>query len=72
MFLTKVEFCGHILSNGTRQLSPGAFMAIEKWPRPEAVTPLRTFLRVSNHYHIYIRNYANLGAPLQELLTVGK
>ena len=72
MFVTQVEFCGQILSNGTRRPSPGAFMVIAKWPRIETVTQLCSFLGVSNHYHIYILNYANVAAPLQELLKVGK
>ena len=56
MFVTQVEFSGQILSNRTWWPSPGAFMAIQKWPRPETVTQLRSFLGVCNDYHIYIRN----------------
>ena len=72
LFVTQVEFCGQILSNGTQRPSPGAFMAIEKWPRPQTVTQLRSFLGVCNFYHVYIRNYAHLAAPLQDVLKVGK
>ena len=47
-------------------------MAIEKWPRLESVNQLRILLGACNYCHFYIRNYANLAAPLQELLSVGK
>ena len=36
------------------------------------VTQLRTLLGACNCYHIYIRNYAHLAGPLQELFKVGK
>ena len=72
LFVTQVEFCGQILSNGIRRPSPGAFMAIEKWPRPQTVTQLRSFLGVCSYYHVYIRNYAHLVGLLQDLLKVGK
>ena len=32
LFASKVDFCGHILENGTRRISPGRFLAMEKWP----------------------------------------
>ena len=72
LFVTQVESCGQILSNGTRRPGPGAMKALELWERPQTVTQLRSFLGVCNYYHIYIPNYAHLVGPLQELLKVGK
>ena len=69
-FARKVEFCGHILENGTRRISPGRFLAMEKWPLPKDVTSLRAFLGYVNHFHQYIREFSELAAPLQEKLKL--
>ena len=72
LFVTQVEICGQVLNNGTGRPAPGAMRALELWERPQTITQLRSFLGVCNYYHIYIRNYAHLAGPLQELLKVGK
>ena len=47
-FLERVEFCGSLLRNGTRQPSPGKLLAIQKWKRPETISALRGFLGCCN------------------------
>ena len=69
-FVHKVEFCGHILENGTRKISPGRFLAMEKWPAPTTVTSLRAFLGFVNHFQQYIPGYAELAAGLQDKLKL--
>ena len=70
LFLPEVEFCGHVLSNGTRRPMPGKLRAIEKWEAPRNITELRGFLGFTNYYSMYIPGYANLVARLQEKLKV--
>ncbi len=76
LFAKKIHFCGHILEGGTRSISPGRFLAMEKWPLPKDVTSLRAFLGYVNHFHQYIPGFAELAASLQEKLklprTLGK
>ncbi len=43
-FEKEVEFCGHILGNGTRRPAPGKLRAIEKWEVPKTISELRVFL----------------------------
>ena len=49
---------------------------MEKWPLPKDITSLHGFLGYANHFHQYIRGYAELASPLQEKLklprTLGK
>ena len=71
-FVREVEFCGQVLSNGTRRPMPGKLMAIEKWEAPRNVTQLRGFLGFTNYYAIYLPGYATLAARLQEKLKVPK
>jgi hypothetical protein len=69
-FLNEVEFCGHILKNGTREPAPGKLMAVEKWPVPKTIHELRAFLGFTNHYNVYIKEYSKLAAVLQDKLKV--
>jgi hypothetical protein len=50
-FVPEVEFCGHILRNGTRSPAPGKLSAIEKCERPQTISELRAFLGFTSYYH---------------------
>ena len=71
-FTRRVEFCGHVLENGTRRPAPGKLLAVERWPPPKTVTEVRAFLGFANYYSTYVRNFAKLAAPLMEKLKVGR
>ena len=47
-------------------------MAVEKWQRPPTITALRGFLGFANYYASNAKEYAEIVAPLQDLLKVGK
>ena len=38
MFVLEVEFCGHVLRDGTRRPAPGKLLTIQKWELPRTVT----------------------------------
>ena len=71
-FMRQVEFCGHMLENGTKRPAPGKLMAVERWPPPRNITEARSFLGFANYYSSYVRNFAALAAPLMEKLKVGR
>ena len=71
-FVPEVEFCGHILRNGTRRPAPGKLSAIEKWEVPKVITELRAFLGFTNYYSSYVKGYADVVACLQDKLKVPK
>ena len=71
-FVKEVEFCGHVLGGGKRRPAPGKLLALEKWEVPKTVTALRGFLGFTNYYSTYVKNYAELAAPLMEKLKVGR
>ena len=54
-FMPEVEWCGHILRNGTRSPAPGKLSAIENWERPQNISELRAFLGFTNYYNTYIK-----------------
>jgi hypothetical protein len=69
-FVKEVEFCGHVLGGGTRRPAPGKLSAIERWEPPRNIHELRAFLGFTNYYSIYIKDYSNVVACLQEKLKV--
>ena len=71
-FQLEVEYCGHILRGGTRRAAPGKPSAVENWPKPTNVRELRGFLGLTGFYSPYVRYYADLAAPLSDLLQAGK
>ncbi len=72
LLVREVEFCGHVLGGGKRRPAPGKLMAVKKWEPPKTVTALRGFLGFTNYYAAYIKDYAAIVAPLQDLLKVNK
>ena len=71
-FVKEVTFCGHVLTKGTMRPAPGKLLALEKWELPRTITALRGLLGFCNHHAAYCKNYAELAAPLDEKLKVGK
>ena len=67
-FVRSVEFCGHVLENGTRWPAPGKMLALERWDKPDNVRELRGFLGLANYYSGYVQNYASIATPLINML----
>ena len=72
LFMREVEFCGHVLREGRRSPAPGKLLAIQKWELPRTVTQLRGFLGLTNYYSCYVRKYADIAAPLMNMLQVNR
>ena len=72
LFVKEVEFCGHILREGTRRPAPGKLLSIQKWEVPKTITQLRGFLGLTNYYSCYVRDYATFAGPLTEKLKVNR
>ena len=67
-FVRSVEFCGHVLENGTRRPAPGKVLALERWDKPDNVRELRGFLGLANYHSGYVQNYASIATPLIKML----
>ena len=70
MLMTKVKYCGHILHDGRRSTAPSKVDAIRNRMVDMIRTPkqMQGFLVLVNGYSIYIKNYADLAAPLMQSL----
>lgn len=63
-YMQKVEFLGHIISNGRIKVDPKKVETIENYPLPQTLKQLRAFLGLSGYYRKFIRNYASIVKPL--------
>ena len=72
LFQRRVEFCGHILSEGKRSPAPGKLAPIQLWELPETVTALRGFLGLTNYFSEYVHHYAEVAAPLMAKLRLNR
>ena len=64
----EVEFCGYTVSKDGIQCQESKLESIRNWPLPTGIKELRSFLGLSNFYHRFIRNYAEVAQPLHSML----
>ncbi|RFU73004.1 hypothetical protein TARUN_9252, partial [Trichoderma arundinaceum] len=63
----RVEFLGHIISPGEIQMDPKKLEAVKTWEPPKNVKDVQSFLGFANYYRRFIRNFAQIAAPLSDL-----
>ena len=68
LFLSQVEFLGHIVTAEGIRVQSGKIDAVKEWPQPRTVTELQQFLGLCNYYRRFIKGYATVAAPLTDLL----
>ena len=42
---------------------------VQTWPKPENVKEVQQFMGLANYYAQYIRNFADIAAPLTSLMS---
>ena len=62
-----VKYLGHIVENGTIRVDLDKVAAVQTWPAPTCVKEVQQFLGLANYYHEFIKNFAKLVAPLNDL-----
>ena len=63
-FVRSIEFCRHVLENGTGRPAPGIMLALDRWENPDNVRELRGFLGLANYFLGYVQNHASIATPL--------
>ena len=71
----KVEFLGHVVDENGIHTDPAKVKAMQEVVSPKCIGDLRTFLGFTGYYRKFISDYADIAAPLYDLLkkkTAGK
>ena len=62
---------GHVVSKEGISTDPDKVKVLEKWPIPNNLSDLRSFLGCTGYYRQYIRDYARIAEPLYRLERKG-
>ena len=67
-FKTSVRYLGHVVSDTGVETDPDKISALSSWPEPTNVKQLRSFLGFTGYYRRFIKDYARIVKPLNDLL----
>ena len=67
-FKTSVKYLGHVVSQEGAETDPDKIEAPTTWPVPQNVKQLRSFLGFAGYYRHFLKNYACIVKPLNDLL----
>lgn len=59
-FKDQISYCGHMIDKDGLHKSDEKTNAVEKAPKPENVSQLRSFLGLVNYYHMFLQNIASM------------
>ena len=68
-FMREVKYLGHIVSEEGIRTDPDKIEALKTWPIPENVKSLRSFLGFAGYYRRFVKDYAKIIKPLNNLLV---
>lgn len=61
-------YLGHVVNGECVSMDKDKVKAVLEWPTPQKIKQLRGFLSLTGYYRRFIKSYANLAAPLMNLL----
>jgi hypothetical protein len=64
---SSIDYLGVIIEKGMTRMDPVKIAGIKNWPTPTKVKDVRSFLGFCNFYWPFIRGFAHLARPLNEL-----
>ncbi|XP_042913385.2 retrovirus-related Pol polyprotein from transposon 17.6 [Parasteatoda tepidariorum] len=66
--MSKINFLGYIIENGTIKPSSEKTLAVQNFPVPKSTKQVQSFLGLTGYFRKFILNYALIAKPLSDLL----
>ena len=68
-FKEEIEYLGHVVSGEGISTNPKKVEAVTKWPTPQTVYDVRSFLGFVGYYRRFIKNFSKIAKPIREVIT---
>ncbi|UYV76491.1 hypothetical protein LAZ67_14000675 [Cordylochernes scorpioides] len=68
----RMKVLGHLIDGDGIYPDPDKVEAVRNFPRPKNVSEVRSFLGLCSYYRRFIKSFADITGPLNELLKKGK
>lgn len=68
-FRKEVQYLGHRVSSEGVATDPEKISAVANWRRPRDITEVRSFLGFCSYYRRFVKGFAQLAAPLHQLVA---
>jgi len=64
----KVNFLGVVMGQGKIKIEEDKVVGVLNWPVPKTVRDVRKFLELTNYYRQFVKNFAKLARPPNNLI----
>ena len=68
-FKEEIDYLGHVVSGEGISTNPKKVEAVTKWPTPQTVYDVRSFLGFVGYYRRFIKNFSKIAKPIREVIT---
>ena len=68
-FKSQVVYLRQVVSEAGIQADPAKIEAVRNWPVPKTVKEVRQFLGFTGYYHRFVKRFAAIALPLNDLLV---
>jgi len=63
----KIPFLGVVMAEGKVEMEKDKVERVLKWPTPQCVRDVRKFLGLTNYYRCFVKNFAKVALPMNQL-----